>query len=312
MKPLLEVRDLVQRYGERTAVDGLGFRVDAGEIYGLLGPNGAGKTTTIQAIAGLRRPAAGHVSVAGFNPYTAPLQARAALGWAGQETTLYPDLTATEHLRLVCALGGVPRNKTAARVAEVLDAIGLSERARERVSGFSGGMKRRLHFGIALVHEPQVLLLDEPLVGIDPQARAHLISLIETLAGEGRAILLTTHDMDDAERLCRRVGILDEGKLLAEGTVEELQGTLGERDILRFEGTFPEGQPLDVAAELDVEVLHQGVAEWVAAAKRGSEVLPRVLSGLEAAGAAIDRVSMERPSLETLFLRLTGRELRDS
>ena len=312
MEPLLEVRDLVRRYGERTAVDGLSFHVDSGEIYGLLGPNGAGKTTTIQAIAGLRRPDAGHVSVAGFNPYTSPLQARAAFGWAGQETTLYPDLTATEHLRLVCALGRVSRRETAARVAEVLDAIGLSERAGERVSGFSGGMKRRLHFGIALVHQPRVLLLDEPLVGIDPQARAHMISLIEALAAEGRAILLTTHDMDDAERLCRRVGILDEGKLLAEGTVGELQGMLGERDILRFEGAFPEGQPLAFAGELGVEVLHRGSAEWVAAAEKGSEVLPRLLGSLEGAGATVERVSLERPSLETLFLRLTGRELRDS
>lgn len=239
MAMLLEVRDLVKRYGERIAVDHVAFTVSAGEIYGLLGPNGAGKTTTIKVLTGLLPPTSGSVRIAGFDPFAEPLKAKAQLGWVGQETSLYEDLTARENLELACALGRVPRSEVRNRVVELLETIGLADRAGERVSRFSGGMKRRLHLAVALVHRPRVLLLDEPLVGVDPQARAHLMGLIERLADEGHAVLLTTHDMDDAQRLSSRVGILDHGKLLAEGTVDELQARLGERDVLRLSGSFP-------------------------------------------------------------------------
>jgi linearmycin/streptolysin S transport system ATP-binding protein len=311
MKRLLEVSDLVKTYGERRAVDGLSFDVGEGEIYGLLGPNGAGKTTAIKVVTGLLPPTSGSVKVAGFDPFAEPLKAKAQLGWVGQETSLYEDLTADENLRLACALTRVPRSEVRSRVAELLEAIGLADRARERVSSFSGGMKRRLHLAVALVHRPKLLLLDEPLVGVDPQARAHLTEVIERLAREGHAVLLTTHDMDDAQRLCGRVGIIDHGKLLAEGTVDELQASLGERDLLRLDGDFDESSPPALPRELGAEILSAHPGELLVSVDSGSEALPRVLAAAEAGGRSVTRVTLERPTLETLFLKLTGRELRD-
>ena len=311
MERLLEVSHLVKTYGERRAVDDLSFAVDEGEIYGLLGPNGAGKTTTIKVLTGILPPTAGGVKVAGYDPFGEPLKAKAELGWVGQETSLYEDLTAAENLNLACALTRVPRSEVRSRVAELLEAIGLADRARERVSSFSGGMKRRLHLAVALVHRPRLLLLDEPLVGVDPQARAHLIDAIESLARDGRAVLLTTHDMDDAQRLCGRVGIIDNGKLLAEGTVAELQASLGERDLLRLEGEFDNGPAPALPPELGAEVLSAHPGELLVSVDSGSEALPRVLAAAESGGRSVTRVTLERPTLETLFLKLTGRELRD-
>lgn len=311
MDELLAVEHLVKRYGEHTAVDDLSFAVAPGEIYGLLGPNGAGKTTTVKVVTGLLPPTSGSVRVAGYDPYGQPLKAKAELGWAGQETSLYEDLTAEENLRLACTLARVPRGQVKTRTAELLETIGLADRARERVEKYSGGMKRRLHLAVALVHKPRLLLLDEPLVGVDPQARAHLIGVIERLAADGHAVLLTTHDMDDAQRLCTRVGIIDNGKLLAEGTVGELQASLGERDLLRLEGEFTQGEPLDLPAEIGGEVLAVHDGELLVSVDNGSEALPRVLSLIESDGRPVMRAALERPTLETLFLKLTGRELRD-
>ncbi len=311
MDELLAVSHLVKRYGERTAVDDLSFAMAPGEIYGLLGPNGAGKTTTVKVVTGLLPPTSGSVRVAGFDPYGEPMKAKAELGWAGQETSLYEDLTAEENLRLACTLARVPRSKVRARTAELLESIGLADRGKDRVAKYSGGMKRRLHLAVALVHSPKLLLLDEPLVGVDPQARAHLIGVIERLAADGHAVLLTTHDMDDAQRLCARVGIIDHGGLLAEGTVAELQASLGEHDLLRLEGDFAEGGPPGLPAGVEGEILAVHAGELLVSVDNGSEALPRVLSAIESDGRRVQRASLERPTLETLFLKLTGRELRD-
>ena len=309
MANLLEVRELTKRYGERTAVDGLSFAVEAGEIYGLLGPNGAGKSTTVRMVTGLLRPSSGSVRVAGLDPFAEPLAARANLGWAAQELALYEDLSADENLRLAAALGRVPRAEVRPRAAELLELVGLADRGRDRVQTYSGGMKRRLHLAMALVHRPRVLLLDEPLVGIDPQARVLLLGTIRDLAGDGCSVLLTTHDMDDAERLCRRVGVVDRGRLLAEGTVAELQASLGERDLLRLEGSFEPAAPPPLPDGVELLACRDG--ELVVATGKGDESLPAVLAAAEAAGVRVRRAALERPTLETLFLKLTGRELRD-
>jgi ABC-2 type transport system ATP-binding protein len=311
MTQLLEVKDLVKRYGERTAVDNLSFAIAPSEIYGLLGPNGAGKTTTIKIITGLLQPSSGSVRVAGYDPFSTPLAAKAELGWVDQDTAVYEDLTASENLKLACALAKLPKTTAKTRVSELLDDIGLADRASDRVSTYSGGMKRRLHLAIALVHRPKLLLLDEPMVGVDPQARAYLTETIKDLADNGHSVLLTTHDMDDAERLCDRVGIIDGGRLLTEGTVAELQASLGERDVLRLEGTFdPEIRPA-LPESLEAEALSFQADELMIADANGSEALPNVLSSIESTGATIRKVTLEKPTLETLFLKLTGRELRD-
>ncbi len=311
MPHLLEVNHLTKRYGERAAVDDLSFVVGPGEAYGLLGPNGAGKTTTIKILAGLVAPTSGRVRVAGHDPMVEPLKAKAQLGWVSQDLALYDDLTAEENLRLAATLGRVPRIEVRRRCAELLELTGLADRARDRAGTYSGGMKRRLHLAMALAHRPRVLLLDEPLAGVDPQARAHLVDSIRALAEGGCALLLTTHDMDDAERLCHRVGIMDHGSLLAEGTVDELRARLGERDLLRLEGHFDPTAPPPMPPEVEGERLSVSADSLLVAVSHGGTALPRVLAAAEAAGAQVERVTLERPSLETVFLALTGRELRD-
>ncbi|MCP4897821.1 MAG: ABC transporter ATP-binding protein, partial [bacterium] len=287
MDNLLEVNHLVKRYGERTAVDDLSFHIAPSEIYGLLGPNGAGKTTTIKIITGLMPPSSGSVRLAGHDPFVNPLAAKAELGWVDQDTAVYEDLTAAENLKLACALARVPSGSVRTRVAELLDSIGLADRAKHRVSTYSGGMKRRLHLALALVHRPKVLLLDEPMVGVDPQARAYLMETIAELAAQGHSVLLTTHDMNDAERLCSRVGIIDGGKLLTEGSVEELQASLGERDVLRLEGTFVAGEQNGLSGQFGAEILTSTDDELLIAVANGSEALPSVLTTVEASGADI-------------------------
>ena len=310
MDHAVEVRNLVKEYGSRRAVDGLSFHVEAGEIYALLGPNGAGKSTTLTILTGLMAPTSGRVAVAGFDPLTDPIAARSRLGWAGQETSVYPDLTAAENLRLACVLARVPRAETRGRVGELLEAVGLSDRARNRVGTFSGGMKRRLHLAVALVHRPRVLLLDEPLVGIDPQTRAYLLGMIRSLAEQGAAVLLTTHDLADAEQLAHRIGIMDRGRMLAEGTLEELRARAGRHDVIRLSGSF--GTEVEEALRaVPARLLAAGEDRIVLEAEDGAAALPAVLERLTARGGEVRRATIERPTLETLFLELTGRELRD-
>src|SRR5437016_4306596 len=223
---MVEVERLRVTYGSIVAVDDLSFTARPGEIFGLLGPNGAGKTTCISCISGLLKPTSGRVAVAG------------ALGVVPQEIALYDDLSAAENLSY---WGGAQRMRGRAlrdRVQEVLEQTGLADRAREPVVRFSGGMKRRLNFACGIVHQPKVLLLDEPTAGVDPQSRVRLLELTRGLARAGATVLYTTHYMEEAESLCDRVAIVDHGRILASGTLAELRSLLGERDVVRFAGVF--------------------------------------------------------------------------
>ncbi len=297
MPHAIEVHDVVKDYGTHRAVDGLSFSVDRGEIYALLGPNGAGKTTTLTILTGLMAPSSGTVAVAGHDPLAEPIAAKSQLGWAGQETSVYEDLTAGENLALACTLARVPRKEAASRIGELLEMVGLADRARRRVSTFSGGMKRRLHLAMALVHRPAVLLLDEPLVGIDPQTRAYLLAMIRSLADEGAAVLLTTHDLDDAERLAHRIGIIDHGTMLAEGTLDELRARAGRRDIVRLTGRL-DSPPDDNAIEaLGAKFLVSSKDEAILEAEDGAQTLPAVLEILSSSGSEVRRATIERPNL---------------
>ncbi len=309
--PAVLVDRLVKEYPETRALDGVSFTIPRGEIYALLGPNGAGKTTTVTILTGLRPPTSGRVAIAGIDPFAEPVEARRHLGWAGQETSVYRDLTARENLALACAMAGMPRARTRARIAELLETVGLADRAGSRVAAFSGGMMRRLHLAMALVHQPDVLLLDEPLVGIDPQTRAWLLEMIRGLAAGGTAVLLTTHDLDDAEQLAHRIGILDHGAMIAEGTLDELREIVGERDLVTVEGELEGAASEALFDGLPVEHLSAGPSRLVLRAPDGAALLPAILERVTAAGLVIHRVAVERPSLETLFLALTGRGLRD-
>jgi ABC-2 type transport system ATP-binding protein len=310
--PVLECRGLRRRFGDLVAVDDVAFRIAAGETYGLLGPNGAGKTTTISMIAGLLERDAGEVLVAGQPMTTRTVQAKSALGYVPQDLAIYPDLSGRENLVFFARLYGMSTAHAKQRANEVLELIGLADRASEQTKTYSGGMKRRLNIGLGLLNRPQLLILDEPTVGVDPQSRNAILESVAGLSGAGMAVLYTTHYMEEAERLCDRVGIIDHGNLIAEGTQRELVGMVGEFDrvALTASGDLP-----GAAAALGAMpfVRKSGVADdridLVVDDARAN--LPAILTEASARRAAIRSVDVTEPDLEAVFLHLTGRGLRD-
>jgi ABC-2 type transport system ATP-binding protein len=308
----ITVQDLVKRYGDFLAVDRVSFSARGGEIFGLLGPNGAGKSTTLGCICGLHDASSGRVSVLGHDVATEPGAAKAALGVVPQELALYEDMSARENLAFWASAYRMPRREAEARVAEVLAAVGLGDRAKEPVQKYSGGMKRRLNFACGIVHRPKVLLLDEPTVGVDPQSRVRILELVREEARRGTCVLYTTHYMEEAEALCDRLAILDHGKVIAQGTLAELRAILGERDLLRLLGTF---EPASAAQALEsvagIEILQSTPEQLVLALPEASRRLPAVFAALSTAGADVRETTLSQPSLESLFIRLTGKELRE-
>jgi linearmycin/streptolysin S transport system ATP-binding protein len=309
---MLECRGLQRRYGDLVAVDGVGFHIDRGETYGLLGPNGAGKTTTISMIAGLLERDDGEVVVAGQPMTTRTTRAKQALGYVPQDLAIYPDLSARENLMFFARLYGMPTAEAKRRSSEVLELTGLADRAGDQTKKYSGGMKRRLNIGIGLLHQPQLLILDEPTAGVDPQSRNAIMESIEGLSRAGMAVLYTTHYMEEAERLCDRVGIIDHGKLIAEGTRVELVSLVGERDRVRLTAT---GDLAGAAAVLaarpwvhEASVTDSGI-DLVVDDARGN--LPALLGDAADTKASVTSVAVTEPDLEAVFLHLTGRALRD-
>jgi linearmycin/streptolysin S transport system ATP-binding protein len=311
-EPVLVCRDLRKAYGELVAVDDVGFTVHAGETYGLLGPNGAGKTTTISMIVGILAREAGEVLIDGEPLTPSRVRVKSRIGYVPQELALYPDLTGRENLRFFARLYGLSARRAAERSDEVLEVVGLADRAGDQVKQYSGGMKRRLNIGAGLLHRPRLLVLDEPTAGVDPQSRNAILESVERLAGEGIAVLYTTHYMEEAERLCDRVGIIDLGKLRAEGTRRELVSLVGERD--RVSLVAAGDLPRAVAAAGDLP----GVQRAEAADSRiellvedASTTLPEILAAVTGGGATVRSVTVTEPDLETVFLHLTGKALRD-
>ncbi|MEA2562019.1 MAG: linearmycin/streptolysin transport system ATP-binding protein [Acidobacteriota bacterium] len=307
---MIRVDGLVKRFGDIHAVDGVSFSVEAGEIYGLLGPNGAGKTTTFSMLAGLLAPDSGRVTVGGVDLASDPLGVKRGLGVVPQEVAVYEELTARENLGLWGGLYGLSGSELAAAVERALDEVGLAGRSREPVQRFSGGMKRRLNLSLGLIHRPKAVLLDEPTVGIDPQARNNILEVVRKTADAGAAIVYTTHYLEEAERLCDRIGIIDHGKLLAEGTLAELKALVAEEEVVTLFGGFD-----PATARAEVERL-PGVKVLVAEAGKlafssGGKGAAGLLGQIFGRGLDVDRVSIEPPSLNGLFLKLTGRELRD-
>ncbi len=292
---MLRLTNIRKSYGQRLAVDGLSLDIRPGEMFGLLGPNGAGKSTTIAIAVGLLRPDAGEARLMladGDAGCPTDPAVRARLGVAPQSLAIYDDLSAEENLRLFARLHGLSPAAQRERVNEVLRLIGLEDRRRSRATTFSGGMKRRLNLGLALIHDPPMLLLDEPTVGVDPQSRNAIFDLLINLKTQGRTILYTTHYMEEAQRLCDRVGIIDHGRLLALGTVNELIDRhlpAGGRSLITIERGGRGGRE-EIATDDPVGVL------------------AAVLAG---DGAAPDGIRVDRANLESVFLRLTGRSLRD-
>jgi ABC-2 type transport system ATP-binding protein len=309
---LIRADDLRKEYDELIAVEEISFQAEPGEIFGLLGPNGAGKSTTIGCISGLLKPTAGTVNVLGHDVVKDPVGAKRRLGVVPQELALYEDLSATENLGFWGGAYGLRGVELKGRIGEVLEIIGLQDRAKEPVKKFSGGMKRRLNFACGIMHRPDALLLDEPTVGVDPQSRMKLLQMVRDQAAAGCCILYTTHYMEEAESLCDRLAIVDHGKLIASGSLEELRAMLGENDLLRLSGQFPTLAASDSLRHMDgVEVVQADEELITVALKSASSMLPAVFSTLEKAGAKIHETTVTRPSLESLFIKLTGSELRE-
>jgi ABC-2 type transport system ATP-binding protein len=306
---VIEVAHLTKNYGDVEALAGLSLRVAEGEIYGLLGPNGAGKSTAVSILAGLVRPTSGTARIAGAEA-SSP-EAKRALGLVPQDVVLYDDLNAAENLTFFGGLYGLGGAALKRRVDEMLDLVGLADRRREPVGRFSGGMKRRLNLACGLAHAPRALLLDEPTVGIDPQARLHILDLTRRIAREGTAVLYTTHYLHEAETLCDRIGIIDRGRILTEGTLEDLRVAVGERDIVTVRGAFDDEDLRGaLGAIAGAEVLAHGPEEVLIACPRIEQALTVLMGTLGAIGRARE-VSVRRPSLESLFIKLTGKELRE-
>jgi ABC-2 type transport system ATP-binding protein len=308
---VIRVRDLSKSFGSRIAVDRVGFDVVSGEAYGFLGPNGAGKTTTISIICGLRDPDAGEVMVGGQVMSRRSLNPRAILGYVPQEVALYLDLTGRENLHVFARLYGLRGRELRARVDQVLDMVGLADRADERVRDYSGGMRRRLNLATSLVHRPQALVLDEPTVGVDPQSRNAILEMLEGLKSEGVAILFASHYINEVQRVCDQIGILDEGRLVAEGTPEELKAQVGGETEIRLSTSGSLDQLL--ASCQAVEGLESAAlsGESVRVLARSTDIVASLVIATQSARLPITRVEVLEPDLEAVFLKLTGRSLRD-
>lgn len=312
LKAMLEVLSLRKCYGSLVAVDGISFRADKGQTIGLLGPNGAGKTTTVSIIAGLVQPDAGEVRVDGHVLKSDTDPAKQRIGLVPQDLGLYEEMSAHENLHLFGSLYGLSGAPLARSMDEALELVGLKERVKDLVRDFSGGMKRRLNLAAALLHDPQLLLLDEPTVGVDPQSRNAIFDNLESLKKRGKTLLYTTHYMEEAERLCDRLVIVDHGKVIADDTLQGLHRLLPVRSVLtvelaRLDGLRTEDLKLAQGVE-SVEVRDKTLRIGV---RNLSNDSPAILEWLAARGHAFDHLESERASLETVFLTLTGRSLRD-
>ena len=306
----LRVAGLTKRYGTTTAVSGLNFEIAEGEIFGLLGPNGAGKTTTIAMLATQRAPSSGDATLFGHSACKDPYRVRQMIGFAPQEVSLYPALTAAENLQFFGRIYGVKQSDLRDRVDELLALVGLDAHRDAQVGIFSGGMKRRLNLAASLVHRPKLILLDEPTAGVDPQSREQILKIIGGLRDDGNAILYTTHYMEEAERLCDRLGILSEGKLVAVGTLDELLSGLEFAEIIEVRGLPPQVDLGGMHALHGVSRIERvdGVVRMYV--KRATDYLWPLQKIINRSGESV-RIKIAPLSLENLFLHLTGRELRD-
>ena len=310
---MLEVNGLTKNYGKLVAVDGVSFRADSGATIGLLGPNGAGKTTTVSIIAGLLSPDSGEVLIEGRQVKSDTDPVKLKIGLVPQDMALYDQLSARDNLTFFAALYSLSGAKATQAIDGALQLVELSDRAADKVATISGGMKRRLNLAAALLHDPQILLLDEPTVGVDPQSRNAIFDNLEALKKRGKTLVYTTHYMEEAERLCDRIVIIDHGKVIADDTLQGLHKLLPVANVLAIEidrvsGFDPRPMlslPEVKSAELVAGTLRVGVHDLVGAA-------PGVLRWLSDNGHSYHHVSSEQPDLETVFLTLTGRSLRDA
>jgi ABC-2 type transport system ATP-binding protein len=330
---IVETRDLAKTFGnaqkgEVQAVKGINLQIQEGEIFSLLGPNGAGKTTTISMISGLISPTRGDAFIGGFSITRQPLQAKRLLGFVPQEIALYPTISARQNLEFFGKMYGMNKKELAKRIDAMLEFVDLADRQHDRIETYSGGMKRRINIAAGLLHDPQVVYMDEPTVGIDPQSRRRILDAVKELRDQrGMTVLYTTHLMEEAQELSNRVGIIDHGEIIALGTPGELIQQAGEEDRLIFKvGQAAVTEETLGRIRTSVEGVTQAIFDppgeggefktnvsglLIVSAKRGRKALPFILHLAEDAGIQIESVEVREPDLEAVFLHLTGRELRD-
>lgn len=308
----IEVNHLKKYFGELQAVQDATFSANAGEVLSLLGPNGAGKSTTISMLSGLLTPTGGDASIMGHSVTKEPELAKSSLGVVPQDIALYPDLSARENLVFWGKMYGLRGAALKSRVDEVLEIIGLTDRQKDHVGKFSGGMKRRVNIGAALLHKPDVIIMDEPTVGIDPQSRRHILDNVKELNRQGMTVLYTTHYMEEAAELSNHIAIMDKGKVIAYGSHDELIKMVGQET--RIDVTLN----TEAAKILDEWRATEGVAridaldgKITALVDDSNRVLPRLFDAASKHGVRITSVDIQEPNLETVFLHLTGRALRD-
>ncbi len=307
----VEVEDLGKRYGGVEAVRGISFQIHAGEVFGLLGPNGAGKTTTLSMLSTLLRPSQGDARIFGKSLVNDVASVRHLVGLVPQHVSLYANLSARENLAFFGRINGVARRQLPGRADEMLDLVGLRGRADDPVHTYSGGMMRRLNLACGLVHAPRLLLLDEPTVGVDPQSRQNILSAVRALAQQGMAVLYTTHYMDEAEQFCDRIAIMDEGRIAAVGSLAELLTIVGMGEMIELDWAPSDADRARVAAIPEVSQVEtaDGVTRIsVANARRALVALAPIIA---ACPGAVDGLEIHSVNLERLFMRLTGKALRD-
>jgi ABC-2 type transport system ATP-binding protein len=308
---MLKIQNLTKSFDGLTAVDRVSFEVRKGEIFGFLGPNGAGKTTTINMICGLLNPDSGTILLDGTDMRNAGISVRSRLGVVPQEVALYEELNAVENLRFWGGLYGLRGAELKTRIDDLLEASGIAERRKDAVKNFSGGMKRRLNMAAGMIHRPKLLLLDEPTVGIDPQARRLMLDLVREFSRQGTTILYTTHYLEEAELICDRLAIIDHGRILASGTQEEIKRVVGENRLLRVTGRFSRASAEKMTKKirhLSIVSITEDDAVFSLPVQLGTgQFLEALLSG----GFKIENPAIKEPSLDSAFIKLTGRELRD-
>jgi len=309
---MLKVDNLYKNFGNIVAVDGISFEVKKGEIFGLLGPNGAGKSTTISIISTLIPPTSGEIIFEGESIFENSKNIRQNLGIVPQDIALYPTLTGYENLKFWGNLYGLKGTELKKRINEVADIIGLNGRLKDKVEKYSGGMKRRLNIGAALLHQPELLIMDEPTVGIDPQSRSHILDTVLKLSAKGITIIYTTHYMEEAENLCTRICIMDEGKIIASGTKQELVELVREKTQINIKLDNINDNMLQIFKEIpgvsDATIFDDTVTLY---GENGDMLLAEIISKASEKNSKIQSIDIQKPNLEAVFLHLTGKALRD-
>ena len=313
MMNIIEVKELTKVYSGRKAVNNISFEIKKGEAFGLLGPNGAGKTTTISMLSCLILPTSGDAHIEGKSIIKEPIEVKKRIGVVPQDIALYPTLSAKENLFFWGEMYGLSGRRLKEKVDEVLQVVGLTERSKDRINKYSGGMKRRINIAVGLLPSPKLLILDEPTVGVDPQSRNNILESLKKLNKDGLTILYTSHYMEEVEFLCDRVAVMDLGNIIAQGTQNELRLLAGKMDSLKI-STIDEvkenlGEIIKKVSETDEVKIADRAIEILTL--QGRKVLPKIIELLGNNSIRIKSVEVEEPNLESLFLHLTGKELRD-